>query len=894
MKKRPDRVPKSTYRRAAVISALLLISVFTMSFNSYAATPVDSKLIPAGREILNYFESIYGKKMLGAIQVNVGAIEQCSGKTPVIAGYDLCGWNSDKWGDLYRKNIQDAINNMINFWEVKGGIPQLAFHWPNPLTEGGRFPDSQEKLTADQFNRIVTPGTNEYQTMMADLAKHADYMQQLADKNIPVLWRPLHEIDGGWFWWTDKNTPTNTAKLWRIVYNYLVNTRGFHNLIWVYSAGLGNPQGNPAKNAAYRKPFYPGAEYVDISGIDIYEVDYQDSGQQTFYNTTQSYQEAFKMMQEVSPGKMLALAECQALPNPDKMQSNDPNFAKWLWALPWWANTDANPCDWIKKTYNHDFVLTVDEVPDFQNGGNTTPADPDPVEPEPIDPGTVEPDPVDPGTTDPVPTDPTPSNPGCGTSDTGSPGCGTTSSVDPDPVDTEPAGSDMTNPNPVDTAPATETTIQAEEFSANSGGKRDTAISGYTGSGYFDMGGNGSWVEYRVNVDSGDSYELAIRYANGSAADRACDLIVNGVSQSTPFDITGDWTTWNDNTANVQLQDGTNTIRIQAATDRGGPNIDTLVLSGGSGTGDPGTVTPDPVEPDPAEPDPVVPDPVVPDPVEPGPVNPNPVDFSTNGVTTPLKDGDRILWVGNSLSDWNGPMGKCLTAIFAAQKDPINVEITTIIKGSTGLDKFATDASLGVVNAIRTGNYDLFVMQTSNDAWDTGSFNLDDTVRYAKQLSSEADRVGSETAVFFPHLWSWTWDCAYPDMTNTDCQWPGKDGEYMPVAIATHQRIADETGAMIMPAGIAWEEGALRYATEHGGNFDAFVGALYHDKIHQNANGMILNAFVCYTMLSGGKSPVGLRPQWPNAIANSDKYRPDLQDYLAEIAYKVGMEALKK
>lgn len=140
-----------------------------------------------------------------------------------------------------------------------------------------------------------------------------------------------------------------------------------------------------------------------------------------------------KKMQQVSPGKMPALAECQALPNADKMQNIDPNFAKWLWALPWWANTGANPCDWISKTYNHELVLTADEIPCFACGDDSGSVDPDPVTPDP-----AEPDPV---------------NPGCGGSNPSIPGCGGSDPVAPDPVDPGTVDPDPVDPDPVDPGP---------------------------------------------------------------------------------------------------------------------------------------------------------------------------------------------------------------------------------------------------------------------------------------------------------------------------------------------------------------------------------------------------------------------------------------------------------
>jgi len=99
--------------------------------------------------------------------------------------------------------------------------------------------------------------------MMADLAWHADYLKQLSDQKIPVLWRPLHEIDGGWFWWTCAKDAKITAEPWKITFNYLVNTRGFHNMLWVYSAGIetANPTSSTIDQASVNwcKTYYPGA-----------------------------------------------------------------------------------------------------------------------------------------------------------------------------------------------------------------------------------------------------------------------------------------------------------------------------------------------------------------------------------------------------------------------------------------------------------------------------------------------------------------------------------------------------------------------------------------------------------------------------------------------------------
>jgi mannan endo-1,4-beta-mannosidase len=76
------------------------------------------------------------------------------------------------------------------------------------------------------------------------------------------LWRPLHEAEGGWFWWGAKG-PKPFIQLWRLLHERLTRVNGLHNLIWVYT-GTANPD------------WYPGDDVVDIIGIDEYPADVRD------------------------------------------------------------------------------------------------------------------------------------------------------------------------------------------------------------------------------------------------------------------------------------------------------------------------------------------------------------------------------------------------------------------------------------------------------------------------------------------------------------------------------------------------------------------------------------------------------------------------------------------
>jgi len=303
--------------------------------------PVNPNLDATARQVLEYLDSVYGTRMLSGYNVYVHTPDD----------YEQTGMHAAIWGRDIRW-LGDPTD-IVTHARRHRYILTLHWHW---------FFDDDSAWTGKRqspvdVGKMVTPGTDEHARALAEMAAAADKLQIFENAGIPVLWRPLHEIDGGWFWWTDKDEPENTARLWRMMYEYFTHTRKLDNLIWVYSAGVGK------KPLEYRRRFYPGAAYVDISGIDIYGVDFQEG--------IQKYWDYYNVMSQVSPGKMLACGECDAIPDPNKTQ--DGKLPKWLYALPWWgAPSHRRPADWATYTMRHDFIITLDELPAF-GAGNIAP-----------------------------------------------------------------------------------------------------------------------------------------------------------------------------------------------------------------------------------------------------------------------------------------------------------------------------------------------------------------------------------------------------------------------------------------------------------------------------------------------------------------------------------------
>jgi mannan endo-1,4-beta-mannosidase len=323
--------------RTTRLLVLALLTGFFLPVRTFCIEPVNPNLSPTARKVLEYLDSVYQKNTLCGYNVYVHTPDD----------YEQTGMQAAIWG----RDIRWLGDPAEIAAHAKRYRYILTLHWHWFFNDDSAW-TAQRKSKVD-VGKMVTPGTQEHKQAMIEMAAAADKLQVFEDFDIPVLWRPLHEIDGGWFWWTDKETPENTAKLWRMMYDYLTHTRKLDNLIWVYSAGVGN------KTTEYRSRFYPGNDYVDISGIDVYGVD--------FRKEVDKYWEYYNVMSKVSPGKMLACCECDAIPDPAKMQSG--KLPKWLYALPWWgAPSNRRPVDWAVFTMRHDFILTLDETPAFGEG----------------------------------------------------------------------------------------------------------------------------------------------------------------------------------------------------------------------------------------------------------------------------------------------------------------------------------------------------------------------------------------------------------------------------------------------------------------------------------------------------------------------------------------------
>ena len=171
-----------------------------------------------------------------------------TGHWPAIIGLDYADFSK---GGLECK----AVNRAAIEYARQGGLVTISAHLYNPANpNGGGLRDEGVDL-----QKILSPGSAAHDRWMRELDILAAGLKELQDAGVVVLWRPFHEMNGGWFWWGAKD-PETFIRLWRHMFDYFTGTKGLNNLLWVYAPNQGD------KTADY----YAGDRYVDIVGLDAY------------------------------------------------------------------------------------------------------------------------------------------------------------------------------------------------------------------------------------------------------------------------------------------------------------------------------------------------------------------------------------------------------------------------------------------------------------------------------------------------------------------------------------------------------------------------------------------------------------------------------------------------
>lgn len=311
-----------------------------------APLPVTPDALPEAVELLRFLHENSGRHTLAGQHCNplVGStrlvlVQRQTGRYPAVFGQDFGFDRAGAWDGInFRQNIVDEAIRRHH----EGFIITLMWHAvPPDEDEPVEFlPSIQSELTDEQWRELLTPGSMLHERWKSQVDVIAWFLKQLQFASVPVLWRPYHEMNGGWFWWGGRPGPEGYAKLYRMLYDRFVHFHGLRNLLWVFNAnevreGIG----------AYAD-YYPGADVVDILATDVYRGGF----------ASHDYTDLLAL----ADGKPIALGEVGSPPEEAKLREQP----RWSWFMIWGDTSGQwRDIEGFRSLFQSEEVTTLDELP---------------------------------------------------------------------------------------------------------------------------------------------------------------------------------------------------------------------------------------------------------------------------------------------------------------------------------------------------------------------------------------------------------------------------------------------------------------------------------------------------------------------------------------------------
>ena len=282
--------------------------------------PVNTQATKEARQLYQYLVNNYGVKTLSGQHGgnDITTVISRTGEAPAIYSKGMLQYSSlaVRAMGLPESETEDFISTI----QSEGHIASLLWHWHSPMHAKSTVnpcPSGQSSCWWNSFytehtdfdlgQALADTDSDEYAALISDIDAMAVQLKKIQNANIPVLWRPLHESDGGWFWWGAAGAE-NFKTLWRIMYARLTYHHEVNNLLWVLTAE--------------NTDWYPGDDVVDITSIDAYPSDKSDV-LSSVWN---------EMFQRFDGHKMIALTEFGGVPFIDQMREQG---VRWSYFASW-------------------------------------------------------------------------------------------------------------------------------------------------------------------------------------------------------------------------------------------------------------------------------------------------------------------------------------------------------------------------------------------------------------------------------------------------------------------------------------------------------------------------------------------------------------------------------
>ncbi len=327
----------------------------------------------SAKELMSFLSENYGKHIItgqyayGGENSELDLIYRTTGKYPVIR-FSTTDVPDESFDESFKEIDATAE------WYLNGGISCLSWYWNAPSdtkssihTADTDFDISKavtsiklSELTEEEIRELYSKGSisKECYGLILDIDNMAGQLTSLKKRGVPILWRPLPEGCGDWFWWGSKGEKSYKW-LWQLIYDRFTKYFELDNLIWVWN-------GQSESSMVDRRTF-------DIASVDLYLNNEKDYGHR--------YYEEFAAVQKfVGTDKILAISECGSVPDMDAAFRDN---AVWSFFGVWYGkyiqnedgeyNEEFTNKEALIRAYNSDGALTLDEYRKLRGFDNSKP-----------------------------------------------------------------------------------------------------------------------------------------------------------------------------------------------------------------------------------------------------------------------------------------------------------------------------------------------------------------------------------------------------------------------------------------------------------------------------------------------------------------------------------------
>jgi mannan endo-1,4-beta-mannosidase len=348
------RLRRRYFFRRVFRSAFRLVRLLTFTGVTAASAPTpgpDAPVSPNAQagvvQLLHFLAASSGKHILAGQQETVdwygrdndgemNYLLKHTGKLPAVRSFDFMFYSHSEESRRGQRVAERAIE-----WHRRGGLVAICFHW-FAGTPRSHFYTKQSDFN---LNHALIPGTRDHEEFIEEMDMIAEELKLLRDAGVPVIWRPFHEVSGGWFWWGAKG-PEPFKLAWRTMFDRFTRVHGLNNLIWCY---------NPTEKRGALENWYPGDDVVDMVSLDVYPV----------LGNRPTYAAEYRRFRDFRNGrKVVALTENGPIPDPDRLFAEGAHWPFFnTWSGKFLTDGRTNPPAFLRRVYQHPRVITLDKLP---------------------------------------------------------------------------------------------------------------------------------------------------------------------------------------------------------------------------------------------------------------------------------------------------------------------------------------------------------------------------------------------------------------------------------------------------------------------------------------------------------------------------------------------------